>query len=122
MDKYRECVSIGECRPPHKASKNTRDWCKGRIGIPHMYMYEPDHRFMYRHQARPNWRWFFESLVCFGCGRIDTMWARITCRDCGARRRVVWSHSPGLYWKSAWACECPDNRWPGYFEDRKTDW
>jgi hypothetical protein len=121
MDANRECIEQGYCRPRHKAHKNTRDWCKGRVGVPHAYLYEPYDRF--KHYGRRG-RWLYESLVCFGCGRVKRkMFARVTCVHCGAHKRTVYEFcrvhpktGQLLYrGRSAWACDCPDNRHPGYF-------
>lgn len=37
MDKERECIALGECRPRHASRKDTRRWCRGRVGVEHQW-------------------------------------------------------------------------------------
>jgi len=84
-DAHRACVNQGECRPAHRSTKNRRDWCKGREGIPHTWEWMP-----WKHQLEleqryggPLWNRVTEHRTCFGCGKEDDR-TRSFCRQCGA--------------------------------------
>jgi len=82
-DAYRTCVSEGECRPAHRSSKNTRDFCKGREGIPHAWLWERwRHEIQLEQLYGGTWNRVTECQVCFGCGK--RRWEhRSYCRLCG---------------------------------------
>lgn len=110
----RRCITIGECRPRARSSKNTRDWCRGRVGIPHAYMY--DEPANHRYGARD--RWVRQEQVCFGCGRQEYRGARTRCRQCGSPPRNIYTgRESGWHYKyfeihkddRGPYCLCPDN-------------
>jgi hypothetical protein len=37
VDASRQCVAVGECRPPHRSKKDTRRWCRGKVGVEHQW-------------------------------------------------------------------------------------
>ena len=83
-DALRACVSEGECRPPHRSTKNTRDWCKGREGIPHTWEWlESKHSLAMAHvYSGTIWNRVTEQPICFGCGK-ESLRRRSYCRVCG---------------------------------------
>lgn len=112
MDRQRECIALGECRPRHQSKKNTTRWCKGRVGVPHVWLFEESPPT--RHGAPlPRTRWRYESVCCFGCGKPERG-RRVTCRHCGAHKREVYKYADKHRYEEAWACDCPDNRLPEY--------
>lgn len=83
VTKHPSCVDVGECRPAHRGGKDTRHWCKGRIGIPHTWEWlrqrgdiEREQRFGVQYNR------ITEEPVCFGCTKIDFR-HRHYCRQCG---------------------------------------
>jgi hypothetical protein len=83
VTKHPSCVEVGECRPPHRGGKNTRRWCKGRVGIPHTWEWQrarEDRACELRYGLEYNR--ITEQRVCFGCGKEDFAF-RHYCRQCG---------------------------------------
>lgn len=39
MDKDRECVADGHCRPPHRSRKDRARWCRGKVGVEHQWQW-----------------------------------------------------------------------------------
>jgi hypothetical protein len=110
----RECVANGFCRPSHRSSKATGRWCMGHIGVPHLYMWERKTDGYANNVAS---RWLHDERVCFVCGRKEHR-HRVTCRVCGAHRRMVYGFVTHLFRGklirglcSQFACECVDNNW-----------
>jgi hypothetical protein len=102
VTKHPTCREAGECRPPHRSRKNRRDWCKGRVGIPHTWEWlrsrddvDRERRFGMRYNR------ITEHPVCFGCEKIDFR-SRSYCRLCGEpwphlhhrAARLVWVVAP----------------------------
>ncbi len=92
----RECVAVGECRPPHRGSKDRRRWCKGREGVEHVWEWRQSHRSPRLQDGELGYR--TEYRYCATCGK-DGMWidTRSVCHcgevmDAPVRR---WSHSGG---------------------------
>lgn len=83
VTKHPSCVDVGECRPPHRASKSTRHWCKGRVGIPHAWEWRRQ-RSQLEHEQRLGitYHRITEERVCFGCEKIDWPY-RSFCGLCG---------------------------------------
>jgi hypothetical protein len=83
VTKHPSCIEVGECRPRHRGGKDTRHWCKGRVGIPHTWEWlrqrgevEREQRYGIRYNR------ITEEPVCFGCGKIEFR-RRHYCRLCG---------------------------------------
>ena len=84
VDATRECIAVGECRPTHRATKDRRHWCKGRVGMAHEWRWTPEDRLPNTNRYGRRHRSVItrERLVCVECGRQD--WAtRQRCADCG---------------------------------------
>lgn len=86
MDKERECVELGECRPRHQSSKSTRVWCGGKEGLAHEWTWVDSRQlwnaFMFN-RNRPDHRMIIqERKVCDRCGKQP--WeTRLRCRSHG---------------------------------------
>jgi hypothetical protein len=81
--KHPSCVDVGECRPPHRGGKNTRRWCKGRVGIPHTWEWLRQRGDLEREQRYGMvYNRITERPVCFGCGKEDFRF-RSYCAQCG---------------------------------------
>ncbi len=91
-DKVRECVAIGECRPPAKSKKDTKRWCGGKPGRTHRFAWVV-------RDSLPNstrvpgrdWDWRIENaghvteqLVCLTCGQQP--WTRTSTGGYGGMR------------------------------------
>lgn len=124
VDAQRACVQAGECRPRARSSKNTRDWCKGKPGIPHTWEWvdDPTWRVLRRRDPAEE-RWREQCRMCFGCGR--GRWPRrVHCRVCGSperyfeidiRTRQI-THEPTIHTRTVGPfCLCPD-----HFDERAT--
>lgn len=81
----RGCVAVGECQPPHIGSKDTRHYCKGKVGVEHQW------RWM-RCADIPNESWYHkrrgntvntERLICIVCMKIGSG-SRERCACCSA--------------------------------------
>lgn len=92
LDAQRSCVELGECRPRARSSKNTRDWCKGREGVPHAYLWEVDAEWVGRFGPE---RWVRQVQRCFGCGRKHWFTRRTFCGACGSPERYYSLHRDG---------------------------
>lgn len=112
MDAHRECIAVGECRPRHNSRKDTKRWCKGRVGVPHIWLFEESVQTRFGVPLAPT-RWRYESVRCFGCGKPERG-ERVTCHYCGAHARHVYRYVDGCLYGEAWACDCPDNLHPGF--------
>lgn len=82
-NKDRECVETGECRPPHAGSKDTRHYCKGKVGVEHQWRWMrcvdiPNDSFHGRRRSESIIR---ERLVCVVCMKLDYR-ARDRCAHC----------------------------------------
>lgn len=81
-DKLRECVAVGECRPGHRSSKDTRRWCKGRIGVEHQWAWSQS--VVKGADAATGERGFWvEHESCSGCGREKLHWPAFRRCHCG---------------------------------------
>ena len=105
-DAQRECVQVGECRPAHRSTKDTRHWCKGRVGIPHTWEWQR-RRWDLDHEQRFGIRYMriTEVPVCFGCGKIDRR-SRSYCRECGEPWPELQRRLPGE-WRWRWSDALP---------------
>jgi hypothetical protein len=59
VDKNRECIANGECRPRHRSRKNRSKWCGGHEGREHRYVWTDDCELPNAHGAawnRDRWR------------------------------------------------------------------
>lgn len=102
VDRYQP----GDEKPaqPHgRAAKCRARWCKGRIGVPHAFLWEND----------PSWTWHTEKgltrqvKICFGCGRKSHQW-RYICRRCGGRRQLYsWLSDKN---EAVYTCSCEAER------------
>lgn len=121
MDKHRECVSEGHCRPRHQSRKNRSRWCKGRVGVEHDWQWvdEGDIPNTSFNRSRGKWGerlgYRRERRVCQSCGRqsYDT---RCRCH-CGV---LFESDGKRVSWLSATFCPACDymkdwreGRWRG---------
>jgi len=104
----RACVQLGECRPPARSAKDTRRWCRGRVDVPHAWIWEPDPDYA-RFAVD---RWQRERRICFGCHRKAYAW-RTRCRLCGSPMRHVWTvertRGYRVHRSEGPFCVCPDN-------------
>ena len=83
VTKHPSCVEVGECRPNHRASKNTHRWCKGRVGIPHTWEWRRGRNELELEQRfGMTFNRVTEHPVCFGCEKVDFR-RRSYCRLCG---------------------------------------
>jgi hypothetical protein len=83
VTKHPTCVDTGECRAPRRGGKNTRHWCKGRVGIPHTWEWQRQRGDLEREQRFGiTYHRVTEERVCFGCEKIDYRY-RYYCRRCG---------------------------------------
>lgn len=89
LDANRSCVAAGECRPRARSSKDTGRWCKGRVGIPHAFMWVPDTAWMGRWaRDAEDLRWVHQRRECIGCFKHGSTWrARVFCGVCGSPER-----------------------------------
>lgn len=102
MDRVRECIERGECRPRHQATKDHKNWCGGKEGrLRHVYaLLTPEQCAAIPALARlPGSYWFgfhgrrtlgdglgYVQYVraCIQCGRVDVgEYAKAYCH-CGA--------------------------------------
>jgi ferredoxin-like protein FixX len=128
VTKTPDCVEVGECRPPHRTSKNTRHLCKGRAGIPHAWEWRRQRDDLERERRMSlTYNRITEVPICFGCEKVDHR-RRHYCNQCGepwpelryartdGRRRyldwlpcircgAVWMirHKPGYQWSPSGA-------------------
>lgn len=84
-DAQRDCVAVGECRPPHHGSKNTRHYCKGKIGVEHQWRWMrcatiPNESYYHKRHGNAI---TYERLVCIVCMKLDYR-TRERCSCCTA--------------------------------------
>lgn len=103
----RACVARGECRPKHRASKDTARWCKGKRGVEHQYEWRaydslPNHFHGHR-TPTPEVEW--QMRVCATCGRQEWQ-TRYIHKACGGlvHRRSVKTDN-GHYVRLQHVCE-----------------
>lgn len=87
-----ECIDNGECRPKHRSSKPTSDWCKGREGLVHVWEYRPvpwkGRTATYYHASGQSWPAHEPQVVtyeqrCVECGKLNWQGrAKRRCADC----------------------------------------
>jgi hypothetical protein len=83
VTKHPSCIEVGECRPKHQGGRNTRLWCKGRVGIPHTWEWQQQRSDVEREQHMGlTYHRITEVPICFGCNKIDFRF-RSYCVDCG---------------------------------------
>lgn len=88
MDKERACIANGECRPRHMSKKDTKTWCRGRVGVEHRWEWrswwlasvrEPSERGYHRQEEfctaceRPRYRdayWQDKDRAVCHCGTL----------------------------------------------------
>lgn len=66
--------------PRRSSRKDTKRWCRGKVGVEHAYEWADDKRFDYdgTREGLPR------TLACTACGRQkDLCWSATNCR-CGA--------------------------------------
>jgi hypothetical protein len=97
VDKHPSCVDIGECRPKHRGRKDTRQWCKGRVGIPHTWEWVRQ-RNQVEIEQRLGMRYnrITEEPVCFGCGKVEFR-RRHYCAQCGEPWPELHHRVPGTH-------------------------
>lgn len=111
--KHPTCVETGECRPRHQGGRDTRHWCKGREGIPHIWEWVSTYR-RYFASRREHLNRVTEEPICFGCGkrggkrrsycgRCGEPWPKVEYRDGISRLMSRW----GLYIKPCGHCGAP---------------
>jgi ribosomal protein L37E len=102
VTKHPDCVEVGECRPKHRGTKDTRRWCKGRVGVPHTWEWLRDRNDAEREQRMGLvYNRITEHPVCFGCEKVDFK-SRSYCALCGEpwpnlhheMSRLVWRLRP----------------------------
>jgi hypothetical protein len=73
VDKHRECVAEGHCRPPHKSRKDRAKWCRGKVGVPHQWQWVNEASLPNAHQRKPlrgeRLGYEGEVRVCSECGK-----------------------------------------------------
>jgi hypothetical protein len=83
VTKHPTCVETGECRAPRRGGKNTRQWCKGRVGTPHTWEWARHRDELAREQfLHLTYNRITERPVCFACSKEDVRY-RHYCRQCG---------------------------------------
>jgi hypothetical protein len=86
----------GERMRPQRGRKNTRRWCRGKVGVEHnpAVVIPPN---VYRQECRsyPHWRtgdperwWCGHKLVCLVCGKV-LKWA-VLCPEKPEGMRQMW--------------------------------
>lgn len=88
MDKERECIANGECRPRHQSRKSTKIWCKGREGVEHDWTWVDE----YEVPGSFWFSWFSRT------GHVDNRMVireRKVCRTCGQKP----------YFNGRWRCK-----------------
>lgn len=89
MNKDRECVALGECRPPHHATKDRTRWCGGKVGLEHVWTWVDERRVpnafhLHRWPGRPDHRMVVrERRICDRCGKQPYSRGRNRCRSHG---------------------------------------
>lgn len=94
MDKHRECIEQGHCRPRHQSKKDCASWCKGRVGVEHDWEWRPvidaadgarfgtflDGRVRFRNEGDEH-GWAVERQHCLCCGRRGATRKRCHCGE-----------------------------------------
>lgn len=101
LDKQRECVALGECRPRHSSKKDTRRWCRGREGIEHHWEWRARQLSSLRQPGEMGYQ--VEEEYCRACERPRDRYAFYTLKDrrrchCGElmrRLEVSYQHPSG---------------------------
>jgi hypothetical protein len=113
VTKHPDCVEVGECRPRHQGSKNTRHWCKGRVGIPHTWEWRRERSDVEREQRMGlTYNRITEVPVCFGCDKVDRRY-RHYCGQCGEpwpelqNTRTRYGTMRRVGWKPCVRCGAP---------------
>ena len=79
--------------PKHKAKKNTRKWCKGKVGKLHQPKWEQDLRPL-GYQSKSIWLMY----TCQACRKVMDSWMQfetgIRDRDIGYERPEIGSSEP----------------------------
>ena len=79
--------------PKHKAKKNTRKWCKGKVGKPHQPKWEQDLRPL-GYQSKSIWLMY----TCQACRKVMDSWMQfetgIRDRDIDYERPEIGSSEP----------------------------
>lgn len=75
-----QCIEQGYCRPKHRATKDTKRWCKGKPGRLHRFLWQEDLPYV-----RTGWidrrRYVLEHPVCLDCGKHGVGYRR-RCKVC----------------------------------------
>lgn len=87
-DRY-QIADERDARPRKRREKlrGRRGSCKGRPGIPHIWLWEDDPSWTY-HKVQGCKR---QVLTCFGCGSTKRFQWRWICLTCGGRRAGYWT-------------------------------
>lgn len=112
VTKHPSCVEVGECRPAHRGSKDTRHWCKGRVGIPHTWEWlRQRSQIELEQRYRMTYNRITEEPICFGCSKVDSR-RRHYCRHCGEPwptlhhempPRMLWHFAPCVRCGAPWS-------------------
>lgn len=67
-------TKVPNIRPPSGSSKNTKKWCRGKVGVPHKPKCVSYHEWENRGEPQ-GWSKDWKVLVCEACGKeLDTWW------------------------------------------------
>lgn len=81
----RKRIPDAPAEPKRSARKDTKRWCRGKVGVEHVYVWTDDARFDY-FDERDNRGGLPRVLSCTACGRQkDWCWGATDCR-CGAHK------------------------------------
>lgn len=65
----RTTVDAPPAIPKHQAKKNTKRWCRGKVGVEHRFEWIHDTRYDYQLKSDPRTWWWTEK--CIACGKHD---------------------------------------------------
>ncbi len=67
-------TKVPNIRPPSGSSKNTRKWCRGKVGVPHKPKCVRYDEYENQH-GESRWTKGWKVLVCESCGKeLDHWW------------------------------------------------
>lgn len=132
MDRTRECIADGHCRPRHRSAKNMRRWCRGRVGVEHSWAWVPLKEFRkyrrgdYETHSDGSTRRYFKG----------GFWRRVEMQECSACQRIgearrSFCHCGELMVEDERGrfnaiLRCPGcgmtNWWPQVWSKQKNDW
>lgn len=91
-----QCITEGYCPPKHRGHRDTKRWCRGKVGREHRYQWHADLlNWLYARLMR----YMIEHPVCLDCGkhRHEARYLCTVCRvpsnrtDFGVKTGGLWA-------------------------------